>query len=521
MGVRSTSDASVIEGNYIGTNAAANAAISNSWGVYVTGGSNARIGGTTSGERNVISGSTTAGIFLSAQADAVVVEGNYIGTDASGATAVPNQRGVLMHNTRGNQVIGGTVAGARNIISGNDACGVCLEPEIVAGDLIEGNYIGTDTSGTLAVPNNEGVFEASTGATIRGNLVSGNITTGVDINDSDVFGNLIGTQADGISALGNGGDGVRKQFDYPRAVGGLAPGDGNVIAFNGGAGVRVTAGPNAGPGKKLSIRGNSIYSNAALGIDLDPPTGVTANDGLDTDTGPNDLQNFPSISATTAAGSTTVNGTLNSVANTMFDIDIYYNASCDPSGYGQGKTYAGSTTVTTDGAGNGGFAKGLPGSAAYVTATATDSAGDTSEFSQCAAPVSANDTDGDGCPDVRELGASHTTGGQRNPNDFWDFFDVPTPPLLPSNPSGVRNHAISIADAIAVLAFIGTSSGNPNTPNSRDATYGSDLNSNGMQDGQEYDRTAGAQAWAPGPPNGAVSIADALLAENSIGDNCN
>ncbi len=132
-----------------------------------------------------------------------------------------------------------------------------------------------------------------------------------------------------------------------------------------------------------------------------------------------------------------------------------------------------------------------------------------------------DETDGDGCPDGRELAPSHITGGQRNPNSFWDFFDVPTPPLLPSNTTGTRNHAISIGDAIAILTYIGTNNLNPNTPNANGATYGSDWNSNGIQDGQEYDRTPGAQAWAPGMPNGAVTIGDALIEVNGIGDNCN
>ena len=134
--------------------------------------------------------------------------------------------------------------------------------------------------------------------------------------------------------------------------------------------------------------------------------------------------------------------------------------------------------------------------------------------------VLSTDTDGDGCIDVRESGADHSLGGQRDTANGWDFFDVTTPALLPSNTTGTRNHAITIADTIAVLAYIGTSSSSPNLPNANGATYGSDLNGNGMQDGREYDRTAGPQAWAPAGPNGAVTIGDALVSLNSIGDNC-
>ena len=137
------------------------------------------------------------------------------------------------------------------------------------------------------------------------------------------------------------------------------------------------------------------------------------------------------------------------------------------------------------------------------------------------APPPPQDTDGDGCPDAREAGPDHRLGGQRNASNQWDFFDVPTPALLPSNTTGARNKAITIADAIAVLAYIGTAASQPNTPNGNGATYGSDLDHNGVQDGRQYDRSIGIADWAPGQPSGAVTISDALLILNSVGDNCN
>ena len=97
---------------------------------------------------------------------------------------------------------------------------------------------------------------------------------------------------------------------------------------------------------------------------------------------------------------------------------------------------------------------------------------------------------------------------------------MPVPALTASNGTGVRNRAITIQDVIAVMAYVGTSAADPNTLNSNGARYGSDLNANGIPDGQEYDRTAGAQPWAPGPPNGSVTMADVMLEQNSVGDNC-
>ena len=103
----------------------------------------------------------------------------------------------------------------------------------------------------------------------------------------------------------------------------------------------------------------------------------------------------------------------------------------------------------------------------------------------------------------------------------WDFFDVPTPALTPANTSGVRNKAVSIADVIAIVSYVGTSDGG--ATNANGVSYNSDLNSNGLADGREYDRAPSSELskpWRSGAPNGAVSIADALVGLNQVGDNC-
>jgi hypothetical protein len=165
-----------------------------------------------------------------------------------------------------------------------------------------------------------------------------------------------------------------------KTVGGAGPGEGNTIAFNTGAGVVVD--PDEG-GTGIQIRGNSIYSNGGLGIDL-AGDGVTPNDPGDADAGPNGLQNFPSLSVALAGASTRVTGSVNSSADTTFTVDFYASPAADPSGFGEGARYLGSAVVTTNAGGNAGFAVTLaaattPGE--VVTATATDPAGDTSEFS--------------------------------------------------------------------------------------------------------------------------------------------
>src|SRR5262249_27449702 len=132
-------------------------------------------------------------------------------------------------------------------------------------------------------------------------------------------------------------------------IGGIAPGAGNVIAFNGTQGIRLD---NSGVLSGESILGNAIYSNGALGIDL-APVGINVNDSGDADTGVNNRQNYPAVtSANSTDGVLTVAGTFNSVANKTYRLEFFANSTCDPLGNGEGQTYLGSTTVTTDPGGN-------------------------------------------------------------------------------------------------------------------------------------------------------------------------
>ena len=132
------------------------------------------------------------------------------------------------------------------------------------------------------------------------------------------------------------------------------------------------------------------------------------------------------------------------------------------------------------------------------------------------------DDDNDRCADVNELGANPLLGGDRDPLNPWDFFDVPVPVLRTGDTSGVRSRTVTLSDVIAVLYFVGTSAANPNQTNGNGAIYGSDFNANGITDGQEYDRTIpnSAKPYRSGPPSGAVQIGDAIVALNQVGANC-
>lgn len=131
------------------------------------------------------------------------------------------------------------------------------------------------------------------------------------------------------------------------------------------------------------------------------------------------------------------------------------------------------------------------------------------------------DTDADGCTDVEENGPNHVLGGDRDPNNQYDFFDTPVPALLPTQTTGTKDKTASLADVLAVLRYVGTVNNGP--PNSDGADYDTDLNVNGVNDGVEYDRAPSsnvAKPWRSGAPNGSVTLQDALVALAQVGDSC-
>jgi len=398
----------IVQGNYIGTDSGGLNPLPNKFPglTIVSGAASNAIGGAVPGARNVISGNGTYGIAISDPgSDANVVQGNYIGLGADGSTALPNFDGVLLANGAIGNVLGGTTSAARNVISGNFGSGVNLTDAGTSGNFVQGNYIGTDAAGSIAVGNRgEGVYlhdgasENVIGGNAEGtgNVISGNGLRGIyaispSTSGNRIQGNFIGTKSDGTNALGNNWDGVAFHESASNNVVGLASdgtGRGNTIAFNGFTGVYVGAN-GSGQSRGNTVRGNSIFSNGYLGINVvggaEDLNGVTANDPGDADSGANNLQNYPVITNASASGaSTTISGTLNSVANKSYIVDVYRNASPDPSGYGEGQIYLGSTTINTAGDGNAIFSlTGVGNFAGHnFSATATDQiTGDTSEFS--------------------------------------------------------------------------------------------------------------------------------------------
>ena len=464
----------VVQGNYIGTNAAGNAAVANgASGVWIDAGATGNtLGGAAAGAGNVISGNVARGIRITSGANTIA--GNYVGLDATGTFALANQGSGIEITSAGNTV-GGTTAGARNVVSGNAQFGLDIAGALATGNTVAGNYIGLNAAGTAAVANGDiGIFvrQGASSNTIGGattasrNVISGNAQFGVDISGGTTSGNVVrnnylGTNAAGDAAVSNGGFGLVIDFNaintsvldnvisgntntsssayrggiYLKSsgatiqgnliglnaagtaflsngngsggagiyeaggstgalIGGTSAGQGNIIAGNTGAGVVVKSTGN------IQVLGNAIYGNSGLGIDL-AANGVTANDAApDADTGANGLQNFPVLATARTDGSSQLilTGTLSSAASSYYRIEFYASTSQDATGYGEGQTYLGHANVATDAAGVATISTTLSVNVpvgAFISATATKATDgtytaftDTSEFARDIAAVS-------------------------------------------------------------------------------------------------------------------------------------
>ncbi|HIV72894.1 MAG TPA: DUF4347 domain-containing protein, partial [Candidatus Aquabacterium excrementipullorum] len=425
------------------------------YGIYNLG-ANLTIGGTTAADRNVISGNgATYNIYLGSGSDNAIVQGNYIGTNAAGTGVMANKAdyGIMVESSSTNVMIGGSAAGAGNVISGFATRNIWLTT--TGTSTVQGNYIGTNATGTAALAGGGvGLYKDDTGSVlITGNVISGNTGAGIDIRDGDttITGNIVGLNATGTAALANGGVGINIQTNDAIVIGGSTAAarnvisgnasygisvgttatathyilgnyigvgsDGTTLLGNGSAGIYIAAsnvqvgGKNAGEGNIIAgntgagivvasgtnnlIYRNSIYSNGGLGIDLNND-GVTANDLNDGDGGGNWANNFPVITSAFNDGTVTkVSGSLEWYAQAQtITIDFFSSPTADASGYGEGRVYLGSITITTNATtGDASFSVDLPTVAAgqYITAVANVESGPTgaSEFSAAMMVVAA------------------------------------------------------------------------------------------------------------------------------------
>jgi titin len=411
----------MVSGNYIGSNSTGNASLGVSdYGILLWDGADGNLVGTNGdgdadgSERNLISGNTFDGVRI-ANAYNNQIAGNYIGTNATATTALPNgSTGIYFFAAASGNVIGTNGDGAgdaaeRNVISGNGSHGIDITDESTNNNIVAGNYIGVAIDGSSALgnmgigveilsgpdgtrigTNADGISDA-----LEANVISANGSAGIWIlvaNNTKIAGNYIGTDNNGTAPLGNNGDGIHIDgSDTPATNGNLVGGfanKGNVIAFNQQDGIEVSGSivfPLNNP-----ITYNSIFENEGIGINLVGPnssSSVTLNDVGDADNGGNELHNFPELETAVANNnSIAVTGQIvDGLPNKSMLIQFFANEGCDPSNYGEGQTYIGQKTVSTNGSGDASFSVnfnqfGTLGM--FITSTATTDKG-TSEFSEC------------------------------------------------------------------------------------------------------------------------------------------
>ncbi len=393
-------DNCVIAGNFIGTNASGSGAVANGGdGIQVSSGAISNtIGGAPAGAGNLISGNSENGIHIDFNSTGTQLLGNLIGVNNAGSSALANGGdGITVRNNSTGTVIGnGTFAG-RNLISGNT--GLAINFDSGSGSsTVRGNWIGLNASGTGIISSGGGIaiFNSSNhiiggSAADQGNIIAGTSGVGIQLANAPcagnvVHGNWIGVLADGTTAAGNTLDGIRIIGGPANNwIGGVNDGEGNIIANNGFLGVRL----DTDAGIDNRILRNVITNNGGLGIDL-RNNGVSANDALDADGGPNRTQNFPVLFNAQNLGATTrVVGVLNSEASKTYRIEFFNNPAGteDGTGHGEGRIYMGTANVTTNGSGTADIDETLAYAIANgdrVTATATElvtgSPTNTSEF---------------------------------------------------------------------------------------------------------------------------------------------
>ena len=386
--------------------------------------------------RGIIGSNFANGVFVM-PSGSLTVRGSFIGTTANGLAANNTTENGLSTST-GTMVVGGTSPADRNVISGNQrGVSAGLSPFGGTNVLLQGNLIGLNKNGTAAVPNGVGyVSFGCNGGNATGriggttpaerNVISGNTEIGVNIGNcgvgtgstsigSFVRGNFIGTDVTGATPIPNG-RGVEVTSGPNIVVGGLNPGEGNLIAFNTGAGVVLSAQVNG-----LGVLGNSIHSNGGLGIDIDA-NGVSANDANDADV---NRPNFPVVTAITrSASTTTVQGTFDAPTTGTYRLQLFTSTLPDALSHGEGQTLLGQITPAVGATGPQTFSitvNTVVPAAEFLALTLTDPGGNTSEFSQFIADLSIT---GSEAPDPAGIGQPVT----------YTFTVTNTSTLFPSGP---------------------------------------------------------------------------------------
>ena len=409
--VGASATGNTIAGCFIGLDPTGTIAAPNNYsGIAIANGAHGNvIGGSSAGAGNVISGNGDGITISDAGTNQNRVEGNYIGLDATGTFPVPNEgTGVTIFNGAQQNNIGSTAPGASNAISGNGEDGVVIIDENTSGNVVAGNLIGLDALSTSERPNGGsgvyifgGAHDNVVGGTDAGarNFLSGNDGDGVTISDDGTKNNRVQGNSIGLSPTGgnvaNAFRGVAIQSGAQNnLIGGSTMGAPNIISGNSLEGIDLFGNGTTGN----TMQRNDIFNNGDAGIRLDSDSGA-----------PNNLQTSPvltsavlDINNTTLVGATTISGNFTSVASKSFRIEFFSNSTAHPPGFREGQCYLGETTVNTNALGHAVFSFQVQMAAPVgedISATATNIlSGDSSEFAATVS-VSATDTNGDGIPD--------------------------------------------------------------------------------------------------------------------------
>lgn len=416
-----------VEHNFVGVNITGTTAVANGRdGVGLLG----TIGNNVGPGRNIISGNARDGIRLSANSQSNRIEGNLIGLSTNGTSRLPNVGdGVYVTNAQANS-IGGILITNRNYISGNHGSGVVLAGEPAVQNVVAGNYIGTAVNGSSAASNRLGGIRIDgarsnvigSSSAFGLNLVSGNGSQGILLTGSAAYnrveGNFIGTDLSGTLSLANRGPGILLAAGASQnTIGGTATGTANRVGFNLGAGVLVTNLTSV----SNAVLGNLLYGNAGPPIDLGGD-GVTTNDPApDADVGPNNLQNAPVVT-NALQGSTLLKGYLVGVPLASYRLEFFAEGS-------PGMLFVGTTNLVLPAGGTQTFSYAFGVSAPttwVVKGTASLNGQETSELGPgiTSAPLS-GDSDGDLMPDNWEIFHGLNPAISNAPTDDADFDGVP------------------------------------------------------------------------------------------------
>ena len=387
-----------VYGNYVGLRADGAGALDNAqvrqYGFRVESDANV-IGGMEPGAANFIagfpgSGSGSSAVRLAGGSNRF--QGNYVGTDAAGKAPVPNGgQGLGIYAGNPDPAFEGPTSVLDNVIAASGQEGIVVGT--ISGLLIQGNFVGTDRSSVVVMGGEtDGIWIASDSAVAIGgsalaarNVIVNNGASGIEMSfgraESDphlIQGNFIGITPFG-TPMPNADHGILLRNQGGSLIGGADPNEGNEIAHNGLHGIRFS-----GVGTKpQEIVGNSIHTNGLLGISFGRRGDLPElNDAGDSDDGPNGEQNYPAL---THMGNGSVEVSLNSRPNARYSVEYFGNPECDPSGNGEGQYFLGFDELTTDGAGDATLTRMISAfeGRQFIAATATDSVGNTSEFSVC------------------------------------------------------------------------------------------------------------------------------------------